>query len=418
MATSAITIEELTGKKRRLYLIGGGLPLKGAAFTSATVVSTSWNNGNPEATQQVLTAQELPSDWQGVWRTPQLLTAPCVFDDPEGHHQIGLAFELKQVVDNMRLAGQLLRVTWVNEIQRLNVDGTSGQLDSHKEVRLGRLVEFDAKYSTLDEIQWSATFEWTSRGGQSQKSVEFRGEDLIAATRDAMQKQDAVSKAVSEARLRALQADGFRRKNYANQFTLGQLEQVANAPLDIVDSFATAANSVSNRMQKLGDIILQVRDIPAALAGKAFDVATGAVGTATSFCDRISQKGPEQQVAGSKLSTLTRTASYFSGVQTQAQLMEASNNTLAQQARRRRSMLAGTSNAPANYPKSGDVMTVHLPRDGETMSSIADKYYKADLGAELSKANGLPAYTVKPPRRMALIIPTRSVLESRAVDAT
>lgn len=418
MATSAITIEETTGQKRRLYLIGGGLPLKGAAFTSATVVSTTWNNGNPEATQQVLTPQELPSDWQGVWRTPQLLGSPCILDDPEGHHLIGLAFELKEVVDSFRLAAQLLRVTWTNEIQRLNVDGTTGQLDSHKEVRLGRLTEFDAKYSNLDEIQWDATFEWVSRGGQSQKSVEFRGEDLIAATRDAMQKQDAVSKAVSEARLRALQADGFRRKNYADQFTLGQLEQVATAPLAIVDSFANAANGVSNRMQKLGDIILQVRDIPAALAGKAFDVATGAVATATSFCDQISQKGPEQQIAGSKLSTLTRTASYFSGAQTQAQRMEASNNTLAQQARRRRSLLAGMSGAPANNPKAGDVMTVHIPRDGETMSSIADKYYKADLGAELSKANGLPAYTVKPPRRMALIIPTRSVLESRAVDST
>lgn len=418
MATSAITIEETSGQKRRLYLIGGGLPLKGAGYTAATVVSTTWNNGNPEATQHVLTPQELPSEWQGVWRTPQLLTAPCIVDDPEGHHHVGLAFELKQVVDSFRLAAQLLRVTWVNEIQRLNVDGTNGQLDSHKEVRLGRIVEFDVKYSHLDEIQWSATFEWVSRGGTSPKSVEFRGEDLIAATRDAMQKQAAVSKKVASARLRALEADGFRRKNYANQFTLGQLEQVANAPLDIVDSFAGAANAITNRMQKLGDLILQVRDTPAALASKAFDVATNAVAVATSFCDQISQKGPEQQIAGSKLSTLTRTAAYFSGVTTQAQLMEAANNKLAQQARRRRSMLAGTSNAAANNPKSGDVMAVHIPRDGETMTTIAIKYYQADLGAELSKANGLPAFTIKPPTRIALIIPTRSVLESRAVSST
>lgn len=418
MATSAITIEELSGQKRRLYLMGGGLPLKGAGFTSATVVSTTWNNGNPEATQQVLTAQELPSDWQGVWRTPQLLGTPCILNDTEGEHFIGLAFELKEVVDSFRLAAQLLRVTWTNEIQRLNVDGSNSQVDSHREVRLGRITEFDAKYANLDEIQWDATFEWVGRGAQAQKSVEFRGEDLIAATRDAMQKQDAVAKAVGEARLRALQSAGFRRKNYANQFTLGQLEQVANAPLAIVDSFATTVNSVSNRMQKLGDIILQVRDVPAALAGKAFDVATGAVAVATSFCDQISQKGPEQQIAGSKLSTLTRTASYFSGAQTQAQRMEASNNTLAQQARRRRSLLAGMSGAPANNPKAGDVMTVHLPRDGETMTSIAIRYYKSDLGAELSKANGLPAFTIIPPRRMALMIPTRSVLESRAVNST
>lgn len=418
MATSAITIEELAGEKRRLYLIGGGLPLKGASWSEVTVVSTTWNNGNPEATQQVLTPQELPSDWEGKWSSTQLLTTPCIFRDNTGEHQIGFAFVLKDVLSSLRLSAQLLRVTWSNEIQRVNIDGSNGETHSHKEVRLGRLTEIDFKYSHLDEIQWSATFEWVSRGSISPKSVEFRGEDLVAATRDAMQKQDAVTKSVAEARLRALQADGFRRKNYANQFTLGQLEQVANAPLDIVDSFATAANAITNRMQKVGDIILQVRDVPAALASRAFDVATGAVAAATSFCDNISQKGPEQQIAGSKLSTLTRTASYFSGVQTQAQLMEASNNQLAQQARRRRSMFNASSSAPANNSKSGDVMTTHLPRDGETMTSIAIKYYQADLAAELSKANGLPAYTITPPSRRAIIIPTRSVLESRAVKST
>ncbi len=418
MATSAITIEELSGEKRRLYLIGGGLPFKGAPWTSATVVSTSWNNGNPSATQHVLTPQELPSDWKGKWSTPQLLVTPCVFRDQTGEHQIGLAFTLKEALDSIRLSAALLRVTWTNEIQRMNPDGSNGEVHSHREVRLGRIVEFAAEYSHLDEIQWSATFEWISRGDVSPKSVEFRGEDLVAATRDAMQKQDAVTKSVAEARLRALQADGFRRKNYANQFTLGQLEQVANAPLTRVDSFATAANAITNRMQKVGDIILQVRDIPAALASRAFDVATGAVAVATSFCDNISQKGPEQQIAGSKLSTLTRTASYFSGVQTQAQLMESANNRLAQQARRRRSMLNASSSAAANNSKSGDVMTTHLPRDGETMASISIKYYQTDLGAELSKANGLPAYTILPPSRRALIIPTRSVLESRAVNST
>lgn len=418
MATSTVVIEELGGQKRRLVLKGGGLPLKGAAFAAATIVKTTWNNGNPEGTQQVLTQQELPSDWQGEWRTPQLIVTPCEFNDGNGDHNIGLAFQLKQAMDLLRLGAQLLRVTWSNEIQRRNVDGSLGQLDSHKEVRLGRLTELATPYSTLDDIKWSATFEWVSRGSVAPKSVQFNGEDLVAAARDTMQKQAAVSKAVASARLRALQADGFRRKNYASQFTLGQLESVASAPLAIVDSFADAANAATNRLQKVGDIILQVRDIPAALAGKAFDVATNSIAVATQFCDEISRKGPEQQIAKVKLSTLTRTASYFSGVQTQAQLMQAANNRLAQQARRRRSMLNASSADPKNNPKSGDVMATHIPRDGETMTTIAFRYYNADLGAELCKANGLPAWTIKPPRRIALIIPTRSVLESRAVSTT
>ncbi len=420
MATSAITIEELTGSKRRLYLIGPGLPLKGASFGSATIVSTTWNNGNPEATQQVLTPQELPSDWEGVWRTTQLLGCPCIFNEGNNttEHQVGLAFELKQALDLIRLGGQLLRVTWTNEVQRLNMDGSNGAIHTLRETRLGRLTEFIPTYATLDDIQWKATFEWVSRGAVSPKTVQFNGEDLVAATRDAMQKQDAVGKSVANSLLRALKVNGFRQKNYTNQFTLGQLEQIAKAPLDIVDSFARTVNGVTNRMQHVADLILQVRDTPAALAGKAFDVATGAVGVATNFCDQISRKGPEQQIAGSRLSTLTRTASYFSGVQTQAQFMEAANNRFAQQARRRRSMFAGSSSASANNPKSGDLLDVHIPRDGETMTTIALHYYKADLGAELAKANGLPAWTIKPPSRTPLYIPTRSNLESRAVSTT
>ncbi len=417
MATSSLVIEEISGSKRRLVLKGGGLPLKGASFAAATVVVTTWNNGNPEGTQQVLTQQELPSSWEGVWRTTQLLTTPCEFHDGNGDHNVGLAFDLKGAMDLLRLGGQLLRVTWANEIQRLNSNGSAGPLHTHKEVRLGRLVEFDARYSTLDDIQWSATFDWVSRGGTSQKSVQFNGEDLVAATRDAMQKQDAVSKAVASARLRALEADGFRRKNYANQFTLGQLEQVVAAPLTIVDSFADAADAITNRFQKVGGLILQTRDTTLGMANRVFDVATNAVATATQFCDAISQKSPEQQVATSKLSTLTRTASYFSSVQTQSQLMEAANNRVAQQARRRRSMLAGSSVAAANNPKSGDILATHIPRDGETMTSIANHYYKADLSEQLCRANGLPAWTIKPPSRIALIIPTRSVLESRTASS-
>ncbi len=417
MATSVLTIEELTGNKRRLILKGGGLPLRGASWGAASVVSTTWNNGNRQATQQVLVSQLLPSDFEGVWRTTQLLVSPPQYEGPEGFRQVGLAFELYEIFENIREAAQLLRVTWTNQATR-SAGGTDGTVHSHTITRLGRLVEFDAPHDNLDDIKWKATFDWVSKGDSSPKSVDFRGDDLIASTRAAIQKQDAVSKEVATNLLRALESQGFRKKNYTSTFTLGQLEQMANAPLAIVDSFANTANSVSNRLKKVGDLVLKTRSVPLAIAGRVLDVANNAVGVATSFCDDISQKAPEQQVLGSKLSMVTRTASYFSGVQTQAQLMEAANSQLAQQARLRKNAASGQSQPLVNSSKAGDVFEVYIPRDGDTMVSIAYRKYNADVSGQLCKANGLPAQTIRPPRRAPLILPTLSVLEARGQQST
>lgn len=411
---SSLTIEELTGQKRRLVLKGGGLPLKGASFASSTVVATTWNNGNPEATQQVLTSQEQPSDWEGVWRTTQLIGTPPEYEGPEGFVKIGLASELEQVFDSIRMAGQLLRVTWATDVQRVRPNGAGGQLSQLKKVRIGRITQFDPKYDTIDDLKWSATFEWVSRGEVAPKSVDFRGDDLVASVRDAILKQDAVAKAVASSELRSLKSNGFRNKNFANQFTLGQLEQIEKGVVASVDSFADVANAVSGRLKGIGDVILTGRAVPFDIAAHALDVANNAVAVVTQFVDEISQKSPEQQILGSKVSTLTRTASYASGVQTQAQLMQAANVRLAQQARLRRSHLGSQSQPLVNRPKSGDVLTTHLARDGETMVSIADKY-KVDV-VELCKANALPQQTIKPPRRLPLIIPTHSALEQRAAQ--
>lgn len=413
MTVSALTIEELTGKKRRVVLMGGGLPLKGAKWAGATTVATTWNNGNPEATQQVLTSQELPSDWQGVWRTPQLIGTPCEYEGPEGFKRVGLASDLERVFESLRIAGQLLRVTWANEVTRQTAAGAAGEIHAFSKVRLGRLTEFESDFETLDDIRWSMTFEWTSRGDVTPKTIDFRGDNLIASVRSAIQQQDAVTKAVYESTLRGLKANGFRNKNYASPLTLGQLESVSKGLVDTVDSFSTAAGRVTQRLKAVGDLILSARAVPFEVAGHALDVANNAVAIATAFMDEVSQKPPEQQVLDTKLSTLTRTASYSSRVQTQAQLMQAATNRLAQQARLRRSGAGSQSQPIVNSTKSGDIMEVYLPRAGDTMVSIAIRFYQTDtVVGDLCKVNGLPRNTIKPPRQ-TLVIPTRSVLEAR-----
>jgi hypothetical protein len=61
--------------------------------------------------------------------------------------------------------------------------------------------------------------------------------------------------------------------------------------------------------------------------------------------------------------------------------------------------------------RTDDNFQIHIPRADETMLTIAQKYYGSpDLADELAIANGLPGYTITPPR-MPLIIPTRRNLE-------
>jgi hypothetical protein len=98
--------------------------------------------------------------------------------------------------------------------------------------------------------------------------------------------------------------------------------------------------------------------------------------------------------------------------------MQAANNQLAQQARLRRSAAGSQAQPLVNSPKSGDVMEVYMPRDGDTMVSIALRFYQTDtLVGDLCKANGLARGTIKPPR-LPLIIPTRSMLEARASQSS
>jgi len=405
VAASTLTIEELTGKKRRLVLKGSGLPRQGAGWASRTVVATRWNPGNPDATQHVLSPQEMPSDWQGEWNTNRLVVAPCEFIDSGGLHEVALAYQLAEALDSIRLGGQLLRVTWINTATRFSSAGRISSRDELRITRVGRITEFEPRYRTLDDVQWSVTFEWSGRGLALAPTLEFRGEDLIAAARTAMAALDGA--------VRAVFVEEFLKRRTVDSistFSLGSLESMATAPLAIVESFGRSAQQVTNRLKHVGDLVLQVRDLPAAIAGHVLDVATNAVSVANQFVDEAGRRGPEQMANTSRVAVLARTAAYYGRAQTQAELVSASSLALARQARQRR--VAGAT-PTGNEAGPNDVLAIIVPREGETLLQIAMRYYGTDLSAELARANGLPAYTVLPPERTPIIVPVRTVLEQR-----
>ncbi len=193
------------------------------------------------------------------------------------------------------------------------------------------------------------------------------------------------------------------------------MEAFIGARLQRVEQVGRVAQSFTNRMKQIGDLVIKTRDLPASIASRAFGVASNAVAVSNQFVDQISRRGPEQVTASNRLSVLTRTASYYGRAQTHAQLVSAQNLRLQQQMRRRRSMASQTTDSNGNIARPGDLIAVHFPRDGETMKTISRHYYQTtELDQDLCRSNGLEPQTIVPPKRRPLIIPTRSTFEQRA----
>jgi hypothetical protein len=416
---SVLVVEELTGRRRKVTLKGGGLPFQGAGWAGMTSVMTQWNPGNPEATQHVLAPQEMPSSWEGEWNTNRLAPAPCTFSEAgEAEQTLLFANALVEVFDSIRRGGQLLRVTWQEQRTvrlaptpgALGETGTATTLEREfKVTRVGRLTEFEFNPARMDDIGWSMTFDWAGRGENQRKALDLRGDSLVSATRKSIAEQNAAVSAILADSLRGRRGE----RNATSAFRLGDLEALADGPRQLMDDFARTANSITNRMKQLGDLIIKVRETPAAIAGQAVDVATNAVSVANQFVDEISREGPEAWSTRNKVSNLTRAAAYYGKSQSQAELVASASERFARTARQRRnSQLARTSRTGSPTTVS-DVLAVHVPRDSETLFTISMRYYEADLSAQLARANGLPSYTIHPPTRVPLVIPTRTALEGQ-----
>lgn len=408
MPSSVVIVEETSGPKRRVNLVGSALPLQGAGWSGENTLPTQWNAGNVEATQQILGPKELPSDWDFEWRTIRLIAAPAVAYDSGGSpRNITLAAELATLMRDIFRAGQLLRVTWSAE--------TSNGLP-FRQVRLGRVGSWDFDFDRPDDLRASVKFVWIGSGIGQAKVSELRSSAQLDASNAAMRASENVARQIIENKMRR---NAYAVAQSASQFTLGQLESLVEAPLAFVDSFARTAQAVTNRVKNVGQLIQKVKETPAALASRMLDVANNAVAVSNVTLDTLGRQGPETLSAKTKVSMLVLTASYYSGAQTNADLMAGAYLTLADQARTRRSAMipsAGTSRRDDQL-RIEDSFQVYIPKKGETFAAIAQTFYKdAELADELARANGLPGYTIVAPRGSPLVVPNRRSLDNAARD--
>lgn len=143
-------IEQVAGKRRRIELDGRAMPFPGGVrWGGEQRLETTWLPGSPDGVTQIFGPKEKPMSLQGRWSSNFM-----VGDNPECSFrvdgaQIGSAVEAARLLDLVRQEGIMLRVAY------------------QEEVRYGFLKEFDygpwEQGRTMERIDWSASFEWTSR---------------------------------------------------------------------------------------------------------------------------------------------------------------------------------------------------------------------------------------------------------------
>lgn len=397
-ASSVLVVEELTGQKRKVWLMGPALPLQGAEWATRQKLSTTWYQGNAlEATQQVLGPEEMPSDWTGKWNTTRMVSAPSIYYPTTGAPQrITRASTMRDILDDLFLSAALLSVTWAAD-------------EGRKIVRLGRAAEWHFPHTRMDDIEWSITWAWTGRGGRVQRVATFRKDSQNVVSQKIQQELAQLVAEVTEASL--LQSKKGLALS-ADTFSLGDLEALANAPFELMKQVSQFATQVANRIQRIGALVDKIGSLPDSLARQVRDIATNMAAVLNTFCAQASRTPPDTlTTAGStgRVSQGLKAAMYAGAVQGQAERAAAAATALARAARASESTLKG--GAAGDRAQTADMLGVHLTKQGETFSTISLAWYKnPDEGGALAKANGFPQYQVAPPPGFPLVIPNRAAL--------
>lgn len=148
-AFSPIVIRELTGDKRTLRLQGRGMAYRPFIIEGEQEMELTKLPGTVERTATILGPVELPTTINGAWKTMFLGTGEVTVDN----RPLTTARDVAKVVDSMRLLGQMVEFTWLDELRR------------------GFIKKFTKTWLTSEDLEWSITFEWVSRGENTQPAV-------------------------------------------------------------------------------------------------------------------------------------------------------------------------------------------------------------------------------------------------------
>lgn len=328
--SSAMYIEQLTGPRRSIRLIGRGLPYKPLVFKSNQNVEITWYPGNETATSDVIGPTLDPTSVNGIWKDKFLSNGTTKQGKADASTPISLngraittAQEAVGVFDLVRKEGQLLEVSFLNFKRR------------------GFLTSFTFEIDNQHDIAWNAQFSWVSVDAQSD-SVQYDSRKSVTdCANEARQNLNELKKIVQEkdfAVQRQFQ-DLLQQKLNSAESYVDQLDTAAanaasgsNAPIDTVRAAVGALNNIS---VSCDDLLAHITT--------AFNNVLYRQSTAQEFLDRINVD------------------TYLRSISAQVQQLKQSANVNAQA-------------YSANIRDS--LLATHTATDGEDLRDVSDKYYK------------------------------------------
>lgn len=412
---SSITIAELDPagpgwEPRQVVLYGPGQPFMGAEWGTTLQVKTKWYPGNPQATQQVLGPQEMPSQWEGAWRRTLMGKAPSIYIDETGlSNQIVSPHILREVVEDIQRRGMRLRVTWAVRGRMVvgdpNANGST-QEENVQILRDGRLTEFTCPIDRHTDIRWRMKFEWSGRGDQTARVASTRDDQALGDIANAIIASTAVTGLAINAKLRSIK-DSVRKS--ADTFSLGQLEALASAPQKLVSDFTTKLQANVSTFKRIGDIAKRLRAEPFQIANSVVDFARNTTAVANQFVDAMGRRPPEQLTLKTRVADILRAQRYF-GQTSDAAVVNARRGYELDV--RMRQTLAQPGNSgfvsvrESLTTRQGLLIAVHVCKEGETPQRLSIKFYgDADHGPDILRANRLPLYTPRFFPAQILMIP-------------
>jgi hypothetical protein len=161
----SVQITELTGPDlRTLTLTERALPHKPLPLAGVHRIDEGEYAGFPQLSQQALGAKEDPTEISGEWKTRFIGDASTPMarvtkakqtdgaqlgsgDDTIGTDEtvITSAAELCELLDDMRIKGQVVRMSWLHI------------------ARIGRIVGFEQRWNTAHDVEWKIQFKWIGR---------------------------------------------------------------------------------------------------------------------------------------------------------------------------------------------------------------------------------------------------------------
>lgn len=242
---SSFAILEMTGQRRLLELRGRALPYRPYTLRGKQRAEFTWYPGNPTASVQLLGAKEEPTQLRGQWKDRYLRSSdddgrgvvPTAVAELNGS-QLADVHALVTVVDSMRRAGQLLEVTWDEQVRR------------------GILTDFSVSWNRREWAEWEMEFTWQGQG-EEESAVAF------ATAPDALTFTTRLSTLVST----------LREKILAPFQVVQEFKDELTASVEAVES---AAAELVNLQREVADAVFDVTDTIERTLAAAVTVRDGA----------------------------------------------------------------------------------------------------------------------------------------------